>query len=179
MSDDPITETSETSDGVPSKTGFSFGFSKTLTGKPKFVPKVVEEKEEKDYIKDVKGGKIEGSKLVQEKVDLVIPCTGNKIKFPATKNDSSKKETEKSLIGNSEEDLAARELLEEAQRWQEDRERGDGPGNDPNFVVPLKLDPDNKDFLDADVATRAEASTMDDYDTIPVEGFGMGKLNEK
>jgi hypothetical protein len=68
-----------------SKSGFSFGFSKTFSGKQKFVPKVVEDKEEKDYVKDIKYGKIEGSKPVAEKKELVIPCSGNRIKFPSQK----------------------------------------------------------------------------------------------
>jgi len=162
--------------GAPSKPGLSFGFSKTFSGKQKFVPKVVEQKEEKDYIKDVKGGKIEGSKPIEVKADLIIPCTGNKIKFPALKNNAPKT----AVPGNpdipvTEEDLAARELLADAQRWQEEREQEDGKIYDPNFVVPL--DPDNKEFLDADVATRAEAPSLDDYDNIPVVGFGMGKTN--
>jgi hypothetical protein len=43
-------------------------------------------------------------------------------------------------------------------------------------VVPLKVDPDDKEFLEADVASRAEASTQEDYDNVPVEGFGLGML---
>jgi hypothetical protein len=174
MSDDQSFKKPGAESGAAPKTGFSFGFSKTISSKPKFVPTVVEEKEEKDYIKDIQDGKIAGTKPVQEKVDLVIPCSGNRIKFPSIKNNSAKED--KVVTGNSQEDEAASELLAEAQQWQEERERGDNQGLDPNFVVPLRVDPDDKEFLDADVATRAEVSTLDDYDKIPVEGFGLGKL---
>ena len=166
MSDQQKTETAP-------KPGFSFGFSKNISSKPKFVPKVVEEKEEKDYIKDIKDGKIAGSIAVQEKVELVIPCAGNRIKFPA-KNQSGK--SNDSDATNVVLDEAAKELLFEAQNWQESRDRGDANGLDPNFVVPLKVDPDDKEFLDSDVASRAEISTLDDYESVPVEGFGMGKF---
>jgi len=148
---------------------FSFGFSKTISSKPKFVPKELTEKEEKDFIKDVKNGKIEGSKPKEVKVDLVIPCTGNKIKFPRTKQNIDVK-TEPT---DAESSLAARELLAEAQQWQENQDRVADGKLDPNFVVPLN--PDDKEFLDADVSSRAEVPSVDDYEKIPIQGFGLGK----
>jgi len=169
MSDGPSSKVSENVSESGPKTGFSFGFSKNLGSKPKFVPKEVPEEEVKDYIKDIRDGKIAGSKPVEEKVELVIPCSGNRIKFPT----SSKAAKTASVDGV--EDEAAKELLAEAQQWQENRDLGDANGLDPNFVVPLKADPDDKEFLDADVATRAEVSTFDDFEKVPVEGFGMGK----
>ena len=173
MSEEPTTVIPEAQDGVAK--GLSFGFSKTFSGKQKFVSKVVEQKEEKDYIVDVKRGKIEGSKVVQEKVDLVIPCTGNKIKFPSLKNNGAKSNEPVNLEAlNTEDRAAVEELMKDAKRYEEERDREPGNQNDPNFVIPLNLNPDDKEFLDADVATRAEASSLDDYESIPIEGFGMG-----
>lgn len=171
MSDGPSAMEAEKVADPGLKTGFSFGFSKNLASKPKFVPKAAAEEEVKDYIKDIRDGKIAGSKPVEEKVELVIPCSGNRIKFQA--KSSSKSATGSGVV--LEEDEAAKELLAEAQQWQESRDLGDTNGLDPNFVVPLRADPDDKEFLDADVATRAEVSSIDDYDKVPVEGFGMGR----
>lgn len=158
-------------DPGPTK-GFSFGFSKT-SSKPKFVAKATEKEEEPDYIKDVKNGKIEGSKVKEVKTQLIIPCTGNNIKFPTTKQPKVENPEVKEPTGPlSESDQAALELIKEAQIWEIEKEREAQGGVDPNFTVPLN--PDSKDFLDADVANRAEASNLDDYEQIPIEGFGLG-----
>jgi hypothetical protein len=176
MSKEPTNAITEGQDEATK--GLSFGFSKTFSSKPKFVSKVAEVKEEKDYIVDVKGGKIEGSKIIQVKLDLVIPCSGNKIKFPSLKNNGAKSNEPVNLeVINTEDRAAVEELMKDAKRYEEERERMPGNENDPNFVIPLNLNPDDKESLDADVATRAEASSLDDYESIPVEGFGMGIRN--
>lgn len=68
---------------------------------------------------------------------------------------------------------AARLILDEARKWQEEKDRENlGRNYDPTFVVPLSAD--DKAFLDADLEKRAEVSSFDDYEKIPVEGFGLG-----
>lgn len=59
-------------------------------------------------------------------------------------------------------------------KWQDEKDRETlGRNFDPNFVVPMN--PDDKAFLDADLESRAEVSSFDDYEKIPVEGFGLGR----
>ena len=160
------------------KSSFSFGFSKTNTKKVLIDSKIREEStkeatEETDYVLDVNKGNIKGSKKVEVKEDLVIPCAGNTYKTPKSEIVQKKDPSdEKPLDQLTEEELAARELIQESKEWQENQDRDTKPNE--NLIIQNK---DNEQALfEADVESRPEVSSHDDYEKIPVEGFGMGML---
>lgn len=163
-----------------SSSSFSFGFSKqvkparVISATAKSFNSAQEETSEVDYVKNVSDKGIEGSIVKEEKKELVIPCMGNQMellnKLHKSKIKSEVKKESVSPTVNEEapDDLkaqAAAEILKDSETWKEDRE------NETEEKTTVDEIP-----LSADVALRAEQSTLDDYENVPVEGFGMGML---
>jgi len=149
-----------------------------------------------DFIKDVSGNKITGSKKKEEKIELVIPLIKSSHRWtkepsfkpgdeeneaPESSNKTSAKEA-----GSAEKDeeltlldQAAREILEEARRCNDDWE-GRAEGGARKRDVPdvmLNLDQEGTTGDDVlDVTHRAEQSSMEDYDNVPIEQFGLACL---
>lgn len=189
-------EASSESEKKSSASGFSFGFSKKSAKKltdsaiRDFSTKDVTE--EPDFVLEVnKNSGISGTKVAAVKKELIIPCTGNKLKFELIKakieNEDEegekveqKVEIKEDLSKLTEEELAARELIKEAKQWEEDQDNKDHSIN-ANLTIPLASKEveetvDERAVFEADVATRPDVSSQDDYDSVPVVGFGMGML---
>jgi len=179
---------SDQNDEVAKKPSFSFGFSKTSGAKKLIDSKIrddstKEKVEEKDIILDVSGKKIKGTKKEEVKVDLVIPCIGNTYKGVQKKEETPveiKSETvEIPSRELTEEEKAAKEIIEESKTWEENQDKGKNPNE--NLIISVQKNEnepelDEKAIFDADVEAKPEASKLEDYEKIPVEGFGMAML---
>lgn len=174
-------------DEVPKKPSFSFGFQKTsapikLADSSLRDDSTKEKVEEKDIILDISGNKIKGTKKEEVKVDLVIPCIGNTYKGVQKKEktpESSTNSVENPSRELTEEEKAAKEILEESKNWEENQEKGKNPNE--NLVIRVQNNQnepelDEKALFDADVEAKPDESKLDDYEKIPVEGFGMAML---
>ena len=179
---------SDQNDEVAKKPSFSFGFSKTSGAKKLIDSKIrddstKEKVEEKDIILDVSGKKIKGTKKEEVKVDLVIPCIGNTYKGVQKKEETPVEIKLESVEIPSreltEEEKAAKEIIEESKTWEENQDKGENPNE--NLIISVQKNEnepelDEKAIFDADVEAKPEASKLEDYDKIPVEGFGMAML---
>ena len=179
---------SDQNDEVAKKPSFSFGFSKTSGAKKLIDSKIrddstKEKVEEKDIILDVSGKKIKGTKKEEVKVDLVIPCIGNTYKGVQKKEETPIETKLESVEIPSreltEEEKAAKEIIEESKTWEENQDKGENPNE--NLIISVQKNEnepelDEKAIFDADVEAKPEASKLEDYDKIPVDGFGMAML---
>ena len=170
------------------KKSFSFGFSKVK--KPNLGDSAIRDEstkdfiEETDYVKEVTHSGIEGTKKKIVKEELVIPCPGNTVGniFKKTSEKIEKKEDEL-LISKDEKDLtdeekAAKALLEESKRWKENQDDEKNPND--NLVIPANANDygmvDEKALFEADLDSRPEVSSLEHYDNVPIDGFGMAML---
>ena len=179
---------SDQNDEEPKKPSFSFGFSKTSGAKKLIDSKIrddstKEKVEEKDIILDVSGKKIKGTKKEEVKVDLIIPCIGNTYKGVQKKEENPaeiKGETvEIPARELTEEEKAAKEIIEESKTWEENQDKGKNPNE--NLIISVQKNEnepelDEKAIFDAEVEAKPEQSRLEDYEKIPVDGFGMAML---
>ena len=166
----------------PTKQFTSFGFSKKLPAKKLADSSIRDastkaEEESKDYVLQVDREKgIDSTKPKEVVKELIIPCEGNKYKFDETF--STKSEKKKPLKASPERELddAAKELIQESKDWEQrqDENNEDERKND-NLTIRVGQN-DEEAMFKEDVESRAVESTLDDYDSIPVQGFGMGML---
>jgi len=164
------------------KTPLSFNFkrksdtqklatSKLDDGTVQDVPKGV------DYIKKVEDNKINGTFKEPKKKELVIPLiTKNRWRIPdaSVSNDKAHDEETKSL-----EALAAEEIIKETREASEGWEnRGNSTSSTleiPLFMqnqIPSGYETDNK----VDVSLRPDQSTLEDYEAVPIDGYGQALL---
>lgn len=132
-----------------------------------------------DFVHEIHGNKIKGSIPEVVPKELVIPCHGNRIQFHAKKaaqtrenpvKDEIKAEKTEIQPENPAEDLnsvAAREILAETEAWQKAREEG-GAEERARASMEIPLTSENE--------VREQESTLDDYESVPVQGFGLGML---
>ena len=76
----------------------------------------------------------------------------------------------------TEEEKAAKALLEESKNWQENRDNEEVPN--ANLVIESSANNgilDEKALFDNDVESRPDVSSQDDYESIPVEGESMSQ----
>jgi G patch domain/KOW motif-containing protein len=179
---------SDQNDEVAKKPSFSFGFSKTSGAKKLIDSKIrddstKEKVEEKDIILDVSGKKIKGTKKEEVKVDLIIPCIGNTYKGVQKKEENPaeiKGETvEIPARELTEEEKAAKEIIEESKSWEENQDKDKNPNE--NLIISVQKNEnepelDEKAIFDAEVEAKPEQSRLEDYEKIPVDGFGMAML---
>merc|ERR1712223_1385939 len=167
------------------KKSFSFGFSKVK--KPILADSAIRDEatkdfiEETDYVKEVNHSGIEGTKKKIVKEELVIPCPGNTYKKKSEKNE--KKEDNDPLTSKDEKDLtdeekAAKALLQDARSWKENQDDEKNPND--NLVIQANANDygvvDEKALFEADIDSRPEVSSQEQYDNVPVDGFGMAML---
>ncbi|GAB6033472.1 hypothetical protein CHUAL_013357 [Chamberlinius hualienensis] len=134
--------------------------------------------ENTDYVLSISKTKIEStaSKDTKAKKDLVIPMiVKNNWRIPNTTPGSNVKAHEDK---NDLESQAIKEILEDIRKSSD---IGDGTGKkDPNMVIPMYVQnkvPEGYETNDRlDVSIRAEESTQEDYDSVPVEDFGMAMI---
>uniref|UniRef100_A0A673J8X9 G-patch domain and KOW motifs-containing protein n=1 Tax=Sinocyclocheilus rhinocerous TaxID=307959 RepID=A0A673J8X9_9TELE len=155
----------------------SFVFSKTLS-------KVKAGKaEERDYLVEVEGKELKGTKPVEKPKELVIPLIHKNRWYRQDAERGDKSSEDKSRDPSQQEQdtvesQAVKELIEESQKHQERWKNG--PQMDPNFAIPLLMQNQApQGFEDGDkvkVDLRPESSTDADYDRVPVEAYGLAVL---
>ncbi len=178
--------------------GVSFGFAKTKTKQSTLLQAAPaasgsfargdaaaeDDPAEKEYLKDA--SEVKERKKEKVKEDLVIPCRGNRVQLNKVKaeKEKSKKDVSTSEVkeevkeepkdGDDLNALAAKEILADAERWQEEKdaeaEERDGR---MDMEIPMAAAEGDKE---EEEERRQKESTLDDYDAVPVQGFGMGML---
>lgn len=177
-------------------TSLSFGFKKTSEKKVLSDSKLrdVSTKDDDtslDFIKDVSGNKIIGTKKKEEKKELVIPLIQSnhwRTKEPSFKpgdeeNEAPEKTDATNEVGEEEnEELslleqAQKEILEEArkdlQNWED---RSEKKSSDLPAVMMNQGSEGATTDETLDVSRRAEQSSMDDYENVPIEEYGLAML---
>ena len=168
----------------------NFTFKKKLESKIKVTSTIaeheIEEKIRCDTITGIIGQKIESTIPDEVKSDLVIPLIENNNWRAVAKRKREELHSQQKIIDvqpnvNSDEtidDKAKRELLDEVNR---DNEKWENRGeNNSNMIIPMLLRncvPSGFEEDDNfDVSARADNPTIDDYEKIPVEEFGLAML---
>jgi len=174
--------------------GFSFKLTKTVEKKVLQDSKIrddstKDDKEERDIIKDVSGNKITGTIVKKKEEILVIPMIAkNKWKDRGLKTDDDEPPSkepkvqtmpaEKSEKDMSIMELAAKELVAESRKQMEDWSNADnGPEVDQVPLLLANAVPEGFETDEnLDVSLRAEQSSLDDYESIPVDKYGLAML---
>ena len=172
-------------DSTRGSSGVSFGFSKVIqkskivkTDKKTFEENEGSRTEETDFVKEVNEREgVKGTKVKEIKKDLVIECKGNTLQLKAKVQKLRKTEVKREL-GNTEDDVAEREILLDLEKWKEGQENRTEDSEKRNFDLVVPLDEKTNAEEDDNEAGEegGEQSTLDDYDSVPIEGFGMGML---
>ncbi|CAH0392228.1 unnamed protein product [Bemisia tabaci] len=145
------------------KKKISFGFSK-LVKKPNVIPAAPKPAETVEFIKCVEDNNIQvlNEVIKEEENELVIP-----MKPSSRSSDSKPKVTDStnntvpdSTKPESLDELAAKELVAEANRIEKEEEEAS------TFAVPLVSNP----------PTGEKESTLEDYESIPIEKYGLAML---
>ncbi len=180
------------------KSSVSFGFAKVkqksalVRPQANFVQKEDKDaQEETDYVREVnhKDG-IKGTKVKVEKKELVIPCQKNTLQMAAKLEEKAKKKEEEAAAASdstvkkepkeeTEDDLAERELLKDVERWKEEQDNKNEESEHKNFNLEVAMNGQGTAENEVDDVTGVvvgKESSLDDYDSIPVQGFGMGML---
>ncbi|KAK0138274.1 G-patch domain and KOW motifs-containing protein [Merluccius polli] len=161
------------------KAAVSFGFSKTVSKfKPSTDPGIG--KDEPDYLTGIDGKELLSTKPVDKPKELIIPLIQrNRWCDKTTGADPSEAKPPAAPQGDdSVEAQAVKELIEDSQRQQEKWQNGPQP--DLNLSIPLLMQNQvPQGFEDGDkikVDLRPESSTDADYDSVPVEAYGLAML---
>ncbi|XP_042337365.1 G-patch domain and KOW motifs-containing protein-like, partial [Plectropomus leopardus] len=162
----------------------SFGFTKTVS---KFKPSTGDaaiKKDDKDYLTGIDGKELQSSKPSEKPKELIIPLIQkNRWHRPdrAGKSEPSGAKTqETSQDGDSVDAQAVKELIEDSRRQLEQWQNGSQSETNLNLAIPLLMQ--NKvpeGFEDGDhvkVDLRPESSTEADYESVPVEAYGLAML---
>ncbi|XP_074499583.1 G-patch domain and KOW motifs-containing protein [Sebastes fasciatus] len=163
----------------------SFGFTKTVS---KFKPSTTDavlKKDERDYLIGIDGKELQSSKPSEKPKELIIPLIQkNRWHRPdrAAHSEASGGKTpqETTQDTDSVESQAVKELIEDSRRQLEQWQNGPQSETNANLAIPLLMQnkvPDG--FEDGDhvkVDLRPESSTEADYDSIPVEAYGLAMI---
>jgi len=168
------------------KKSFSFGFAKKSSVKRLEDSKLRDDStkdkhEETDFIIEVDRSEIKGTKKKEVKEELIIPYLPNtykkKIEVQPVKSENEKL-LEKPDEELTEEEKAAKELLKETKAWQEEQDKEKNPND--NLVIQTQANANGLDsekaIFEADLESRPDVATAEDYEKIPVQGFGMALL---
>ncbi|XP_054648146.1 G-patch domain and KOW motifs-containing protein [Dunckerocampus dactyliophorus] len=180
--------------GEKKTTSVSFGFAKTLS---KFKPPtgdVASKDEDKDYLTGITRNELQSTKPSEAPTERIIPLIlKNRWRLPCQddQDDESKDKTasiqinghgsrdktqDSSEMNDSVEAQAVKELIEDSRRKLEEMQSE----AKLNLTIPLLAQnkvPDG--FEDGDhinVELRPEPSTEEDYEKVPVEGYGLAML---
>ncbi|KAM9855369.1 G-patch domain and KOW motifs-containing protein [Aulostomus maculatus] len=162
----------------------SFGFTKTVS---KFKPTTGDaatRKDDKDYLTGINRNELQSTKPSEKPKELVIPLIQkNRWHKPdrANQNDGGGGKTQEATQNSdSVESQAVKELIEDSRRqlelWQ------NGPQSESNLNLSIPLLMQNKvpeGFEDGDqikVDLRPESSTEADYESVPVDAYGLAML---
>ncbi|XP_034551714.1 G-patch domain and KOW motifs-containing protein [Notolabrus celidotus] len=162
----------------------SFGFTKTVS---KFKPSAGEtglKSDERDYLIGIDRNELQSTKPSEKPKELIIPLIQKNRWFKherAGDSEGSGGKTQDTVQENDSVDSqAVKELIEDSRRQLEQWENGPQSERQLNLSIPLLMQnkvPDG--FEDGDhvkVDLRPESSTEADYESIPVEAYGIAML---
>ncbi|XP_032377356.1 G-patch domain and KOW motifs-containing protein isoform X1 [Etheostoma spectabile] len=165
----------------------SFGFTKTVS---KFKPSTGDaavKRDDRDYLTGIDRKELQSSKPSEKPKELIIPLIQKNRWHRADRagqsvecNASDGKTQETTKANDSVESQAVKELIEDSRRQLEQWQNGSQSESNPNLAIPLLMQnkvPDG--FEDGDhvkVDLRPESSTEADYDSVPVEAYGIAML---
>ncbi|XP_014899725.1 G-patch domain and KOW motifs-containing protein [Poecilia latipinna] len=162
-------------------TAVSFGFTKTVN---KFKPATggpPTARVEKDYLTGIDRNELQSSKPTEKPKDLIIPLIQkNRWSRAGQRGEGNGKPEAAERDGDSVESQAVKELIEDSRRQLELWENGPQSEGSLNLSIPLLMQnkvPDG--FEDGDhvkVDLRPESSTEADYESVPVEAYGLAML---
>ncbi|XP_061626629.1 G-patch domain and KOW motifs-containing protein isoform X1 [Phyllopteryx taeniolatus] len=181
--------------GEKKKTSLSFGFAKTVS---KFKPPTgdaVTTKDDIDYLTGITRNELQSTKPSEGPSERVIPLilknrwrvldqedqilgSGDKTHKSAQRNGdaSGDKSPESSDKNDSVEAQAVKELIEDSRRKMEELQSE----ANLNLTIPLlaqnKVPDGFEDGAHLNVELRPQPSTEDDYEKVPVEGYGLAML---
>ncbi|XP_064813308.1 G-patch domain and KOW motifs-containing protein-like isoform X1 [Oncorhynchus masou masou] len=186
---DTSTSNAHQQQGERKSGAISFGFSKTVS-KLKSSRDEAIKADERDYLTGVDGKELLSIKPVEKPKELIIPliqrnrwCSRQENKAGQVQGhgdgggDKAKTQPP-SQEQDSVESQAVKEIIEESQRQLDQWKNGDQA--DPNLTIPLLMQNQApQGFEDGDhvkVDLRPESSTEADYDSVPVEVYGLAML---
>ncbi|XP_059189278.1 G-patch domain and KOW motifs-containing protein [Centropristis striata] len=162
----------------------SFGFTKTVS---KFKPSTGDaavKADERDYLTGIDGRELQSSKPSEKPKELIIPLIQKNRwhrRDQAGQSEARAGKTPETTQGDdSVETRAIKELIEDSRRQLEEWQNGPQSAINPNLAIPLLMQnkvPDG--FEDGDqvkVDLRPESSTEADYESVPVEAYGLAML---
>ncbi|KAM6925586.1 G-patch domain and KOW motifs-containing protein [Xenentodon cancila] len=159
----------------------SFGFTKTVS---KFKPSSAEasyKKDDRDYLTGIDGHELKSSKPIEKPKELIIPLIQkNRWHRPAQSAGSEDTTAEQGEGHDSVESQAVKELIEDSRRELDQWQNGTQSEGNLNLSIPLLMQ--NKvpeGYEDGDriqVDLRPESSTDADYESVPVEAYGLAML---
>ncbi|XP_067449066.1 G-patch domain and KOW motifs-containing protein [Thunnus thynnus] len=160
----------------------SFGFTKTVS---KFKPvDAVSKKDDRDYLTGIDRNELKSTKPSEKPKELIIPLIQNNRWQKPGRADQSEakggKTQETTQESDSVESQAVKELIEDSRRQLDQWQNGTQAEKNLNLSIPLLMQ--NKvpeGFEDGDtikVDLRPESATEADYESVPVEAYGLAML---
>ncbi|XP_076597319.1 G-patch domain and KOW motifs-containing protein [Chaetodon auriga] len=162
----------------------SFGFTKTVS---KFKPSTgdaLTKKDDRDYLTGIDRNELQSSKPSEKPKELIIPLIQknrwHKPDRASQSEGSGGKTQETTQDSDSVDSQAVKELIEDSRRQLEQWQNGPQTERNLNLSIPLLMQnkvPDG--FEDGDhikVDLRPESSTDADYESVPVEAYGLAML---
>ncbi|TKS76868.1 G patch domain and KOW motifs-containing protein [Collichthys lucidus] len=162
----------------------SFGFTKTVS---KFKPSTgdaLTKRDERDYLTGIDRNELQSTKPSEKPKELIIPLIQknrwHKTDRAGQSEKSGGKTQETAQDNDSVDSQAVKELIEDSRRQLEEWQNGPQSERNLNLSIPLLLQnkvPDG--FEDGDqvkVDLRPESSTEADYESVPVEAYGLAML---
>ncbi|XP_062283268.1 G-patch domain and KOW motifs-containing protein [Scomber scombrus] len=166
------------------KAAVSFGFTKTVS---KFKPSAVDaeiKKDYKDYLTGIDRNELQSTKPCEKPKEYIIPLIQKNRWHKPDRADQSEgkgvKTHDSAPESESVDSQAVKELIEDSRRQLDEWQNGTQPEKNLNLSIPLLMQnkvPDG--FEDGDhikVDLRPESATEADYESIPVEAYGIAML---
>ncbi|XP_029361715.1 G-patch domain and KOW motifs-containing protein [Echeneis naucrates] len=170
--------------GEKKASAVSFGFTKTVSKFKPSVGEVGERKDDKDYLTGIDRNELQSSRPSEKPKELIIPLIQkNRWHRPdraGHSQESDGRTQETTQHHDSVDSQAVRELIEDSRRQLEEWQNGPQSQSNLNLTIPLLMQ--NKvpeGFEDGDninVDLRPESSTEADYESVPVEAYGLAML---
>uniref|UniRef100_A0A8C6SXZ5 G-patch domain and KOW motifs-containing protein n=1 Tax=Neogobius melanostomus TaxID=47308 RepID=A0A8C6SXZ5_9GOBI len=163
----------------------SFGFTKTVNKfKPTTTDSAAKKKEERDYLTGIDRNELQSTKPQEKPKELIIPLIQKNRwhKLDSAAQNEAKIGKAEATIQESDSMVsqAVKELIEDSRRQLDQWQNGTESDKHTNLRIPLLMQnkvPDG--FEDGDqvnVDLRPESSTEADYETVPVQAYGLAML---
>lgn len=170
------------------KASLSFKFTKTLEKKALLDnengTEKTESSEDRDYVLSVDGSVVKSTQPKTEKKELIIPLIRNNVwRLPKAQKQADQSKTESEEVPNINAELtleeqAVKEILADANasKSQQGGSTENGEGRNIPLLVQNKVPEGFETDEKVDASLRAEEPTMDDYESVPIEEYGLAML---